>query len=53
MVEWYRQDNTPDTSIRGLWQSNQQYLLVGKQEELAKEMNLALRSTSFILLTDL
>jgi predicted transcriptional regulator len=39
---------TYDSSIRGLWQSYQQSSKA-MQEELAKEMNFALQSISFIL----
>jgi hypothetical protein len=44
MLELYQQGKTSDSSIRTLWQSYQQSYLEAKQEEMAKEMNLALQS---------
>jgi hypothetical protein len=41
---------TPDSSTRALWQSYSQFHLLEKQEGLAKEINIVLRSTSFIFL---
>jgi hypothetical protein len=42
MVEGYRQEKTPHSSTRALWQFFQQGHLVAKQKELAYEMmNLA------------
>jgi hypothetical protein len=50
MVTWWcRERKTPDSSTRAVWQSYRQIHLVAKQEEVTKEMNIALRSISFIL----